>query len=337
MPEEAAQHADAIVTGYAEQTWPQLLRDFDTGTMKPRYDQNEDFTLKAQPFPRRDLINRFAYSTVHTFEATRACVHNCDFCVVPAAWGTEPFQKPVEEVIADIRQMRSRRAIFVDLNLIADLDYANRLFEALIPLKIKWFGLATLLLAFDDDLLDLVSHSGCRGLLIGFESLSRKNLHSSSKGFNDPDQYKGVMEKFHQHKISIVGAFVFGMDEDTTDVFAQTAQFAIDSKIDLPRYAIATPFPGTKLHERLKSEGRILTENWSLYDGQHVVFQPANMSVEELAAGTEIAWKSTYSFSGITSRLAWSNREPLIGLAANIGYRFYAHNLQRFYTCDGHL
>jgi radical SAM superfamily enzyme YgiQ (UPF0313 family) len=334
MPEEAAQHADAIITGYAEQTWPQLLRDFDAGTMKPRYDQNKDFTLKAQPFPRRDMIKRFAYSTVHTFEATRACIHHCDFCVVPAAWGTHPYQKPVEEVIADIRQMRSKRAIFLDLNMIADIDYANALFEALIPLKIKWFGLATMLLAFDNDLLDLVTRSGCTGLLIGFESLSHKNLQSSRKGFNNPDQYKEVMEKFHQHKISIMGCFVFGLDEDTTEVFAKTAQFSIDSKIDLPRYAIVTPFPGTPLYKRLKSEGRILTEDWSLYDGQHVVFQPAKMSVEELTAGTEMAWKYTYSFSGMMKRLAWSNREPLISLAANFGYRFYAHNLQRFYTCD---
>jgi radical SAM superfamily enzyme YgiQ (UPF0313 family) len=334
MPEEAAQHADVIVTGYAEQTWPQLLRDFDAGTTKPRYDQNENFTLVGQPFPRRDLVKRFGYSTINTIEATRACIHNCDFCVVPTAWGSQPFQKPVGEVVDDIRQMRSRRVIFLDLNLIADLDYANRLFEALIPLKIRWFGLATLLLAFDNDLLDLVARSGCRGLLIGFESLSRKNLHSSSKGFNDPDQYKEAMEKFHQHKISIMGAFVFGMDEDRPDVFSKTAQFAIDSKIDLPRYAIVTPFPGTRLYERLKSEGRILTEDWSQYDGQHVVFQPANMSVEELVSGTEIAWKCTYSYSGMAKRLAWSNREPLISLAANLGYRFYANNLTKFYTCD---
>jgi radical SAM superfamily enzyme YgiQ (UPF0313 family) len=334
MPEEAALHADAIVTGYAEQTWPQLLRDFDAGTMQDRYDQNEDFTLKSQPFPRRDLIKRFAYSTVHTFEATRACIHNCDFCVVPSAWGTKPYQKPVEEVITDIRQMGSRRAIFLDLNLIADLDYAYALFEALIPLGIKWFGLATLLLAFDNDLLDLVAHSGCRGLLIGFESLSRKNLHSSSKGFNDPDHYMDAMKKFHQHKISIMGAFVFGMDEDEPDVFAKTAQFAIESKIDLPRYAIATPFPGTRLYERLKGESRILTEDWSKYDGQHVVFQPSKMSVAELSAGTEMAWKYTYSFPSLARRLARTKREPLISLAANLGYRFYANNLTRFYICD---
>jgi radical SAM superfamily enzyme YgiQ (UPF0313 family) len=337
MPGEAAQHADAIVTGYAEQTWPKLIRDFDAGKMKSRYDQNEDFTLKAQPLPRRDLIKRFPYSTIHTFEATRGCIHNCDFCVVPSAWGTRPYQKPIGEVIADIRQMRSKRVIFLDLNMIADLDYAKALIEALIPLKIKWFGLVTMLLAFDNDLLDLVRRSGCRGLLIGFESLSHNNLTSSNKGFSNPDKYRKAIEIFHLHKIAIMGCFVFGMDEDTTEVFAKTVQFSIDAKIDLPRFAIVTPFPGTDLFKRLRKEGRILTEDWSLYDGQHVVFQPARMSIEELSAGTEMAWKYAYSIPGISKRLAWTNREPLISLAANLGYRFYAHNLSKFYTCDVQL
>jgi len=311
MPEEAAQHADAIITGYAEQTWPQLLKDFNTGGLKPRYDQNEDFTLNAQPLPKRNLIKRFSYSTIHTYEATRGCIHHCDFCVVPAAWGTHPYQKPIEELIADIRQMHSRRVIFLDLNMIADLDYAKSLFEALIPLKIKWFGF--------------------------FESLSQSNLNSSGKGFSNPEKYKEVIEIFHQYKIAIMGCFVFGLDEDTTEVFAKTAQFAIDSKIDLPRYAIVTPFPGTTLFNRLKDEGRILTEDWSLYDGQHVVFQPARMSVDDLHTGTELAWKYTYSYSGMAKRLAWTNREPLVSLAANLGYRFYAHNLSKFYTCDVQL
>lgn len=334
IPDEASQHADSIVTGYAEQTWPQLLRDFSNGQMKPRYIQNGDFSLANQPFPQRNLVKRFAYSTIHTFEATRACIHHCDFCVVPSAWGTHPYQKPIEEVINDIRQMKSKRLIFLDLNLIADLDYAKALFEALIPLKVRWFGLSTLLLAYDNELLALVAKSGCRGLLIGFESLSGKNLHTSRKGFNDPDRFLDVMQIFHHHRISIMGCFVFGMDEDTPDVFMKTVQFALDAKIDLPRYAILTPFPGTPLYHRLKGEDRILTEDWSLYDGQHVVFEPANMSVEELSLGTEMAWKHTYNYSNIYRRLAGSNRDLMIMLAANIGYRFYANNLDKFYTCD---
>jgi radical SAM superfamily enzyme YgiQ (UPF0313 family) len=337
LPEEAQQHADAIVTGYAEQTWPELLRDFQAGRMRPRYDQAQNLVLVGLPFPRRDMLRRFSYATIHTFEATRACIHRCDFCVVPFAWGTRPYQKPVEEVVQDIRQFRSKRVIFLDLNLIADIKYAAKLFEALIPLRVRWFGLATAQLAYDNGLLSLAARSGCRGLLVGFESLSRKSLRSSKKGFNDPGRYRDIVKIFHSHNISLMGCFVFGLDYDTPDVFRETVNFCVEAKIDLPRFAILTPFPGTPLFDRLKAEGRILTDDWSLYDGQHVVFRPAKMSVKRLYDGTEMAWKHAYSYSSIWKRLAGSRREPLIALIANLGYRFYAQNLSRFYTCDVRL
>lgn len=334
LPEEAQRHADAIVTGYAEETWPQLLADFSAGQMKPRYDQDPNLSLAGQPFPRRDLLRRFSYSTTQTFEATRGCIHRCEYCVVPTAWGTRPYQKPVEEVVEDIRQVGAKRPMFLDLNLIADPHYAADLFEALIPLRVKWFGLATLLLADDEELLPLAVRSGCRGLLVGFESLSENNLRSFKKGFNDPRRFKEVIHTFHKHNIALMGCFVFGVDHDTPDVFLETARFIVETKIDLPRLAILTPFPRTPLFQRLKAEGRILTEDWSLYDGQHVVYQPANMTVEQLHEGTHMAWKYVYSFPSIWRRLAGSRRDPLIALAANLGYRFYANNLQSFYTCD---
>ena len=337
LPEEAQGQADAIVTGYAEESWPRLLQDFANGCLKPRYTQDPDLSLAGQPFPRRELLRRFAYSTSHTFEATRACIHRCDFCVVPTAWGTRPYQKPVEEVVADIRQAGAKRFIFLDLNLIADTHYAANLFEALIPLKVKWFGLATVLLAYNEALLSLAARSGCRGLLVGFESLSSQNLRSSQKGFNDPKCYQETINRFHAANIALMGCFVFGLDHDTPAVFQQTARFVVEAKIDLPRFAILTPFPATPLFQRLQSEGRILTQDWSLYDGQHVVFQPANMSVAQLLQGTEMAWKYTYSYPSIWKRLAGSERQPLIALAANLGYRFYAYNLQKFYTCDVQL
>ena len=334
LPEEAAQHADAIVVGYAEETWPELLRDFAAGRMRSRYDQKPGHSLAGMPLPRRDLLHKRSYLTTHTLEATRGCIHDCEFCVVPTAWGTRPYLKPVEEVVADIRSMNARRVMFLDLNLIADTNYAEALFEALIPLRVSWFGLSTMLLAHNTKLLDLCARSGCRGLLVGFESLSGKSLASARKGFNTPDRYKDIIQRFHSRGIALMACFVFGLDEDDPEVFARTARFAIDTKLDLPRYAIATPFPSTPLYRRLDAEGRILTRDWSLYDGQHVVFQPTNMSVAQLYEGTERAWKTTYAWRSIGKRLLGSDREPVRSFAANTGYRFYAHNLHRFYTCD---
>jgi radical SAM superfamily enzyme YgiQ (UPF0313 family) len=240
----------------------------------------------------------------------------------------------VEHVVDDIRQKRARRAIFVDLNLIADRDYAASLFEALIPLRLQWYGLATTRLCDDLPLLDLAARSGCRGLLMGLESISTKALVGSHKSFNDPDGYRQVVERLHERRIALQGCFVFGHDEETSEVFLKTARFAVEAKIDLPRFAILTPFPGTELYRRLEAEGRITTRNWELYDGQHVVFQPRQMTADQLQRGTELAWKHAYSWRSMARRVRHTAAPLHVGLLTNFGYRRYAHNLNRFYTCD---
>ncbi len=337
VPEDAQPHADSIVVGYADEEWPRLLRDFTAGRLQPRYRQSPDLTLAGLPPPDLNVLPRSRYLTTDVFEATRGCTHNCSFCVVPSAWGRRPLQRPVDEVVAEIRRRRAKRAIFVDLNLIADKCYARDLFEALIPLNIHWYGLATTLLCQDLPLLDLVARSGCRGLLMGLESLSRRNLGDNQKPFNHPDEYARVVGLLHERGISLQGCFVFGLDDDTPDVFLDTARFAVDAGIDLPRFAIVTPFPGTPLFQRLAGEGRILTTNWELYDGQHVVFKPARMSVADLQAGNERAWKYAYRWAGIARRLRQSPASWPLGLLTNLGYRHYARRLHKFYTCDWHF
>ena len=333
-PEDARPHADVVVTGYAEQTWPELLRDFAARRLRARYDQNSFLTLENLPFPRRELLPRRRYITDAVFEAQRGCLHDCEFCVVPAAWGRKLYQKPVEDVVADIRQHGGRRILFVDLNMIADRAYATRLFEALIPLGVQWHGLTTMLLADDDELLELAARSGCRGVLMGLESISAEGVRDCGKRFNSPDRYAELIDKLHRHRIALNGCFVFGLDQDTPDVFLRTAKFAVEAGIDLPRFAVLTPFPGTATYRRLDAAGRILTRNWELYDGQHVVFRPKLMSPQELQRGVEEAWTHTYRLGSIARRLRVSPIFKPLALAANLTYRRYAKNLHRFYTCD---
>ena len=334
IPDDAQPHVDAVVAGYAEDTWPELLRDFAAGELKKRYAMSPGLSLADRPFPRRDLIRKHGYITTHVFEATRSCIHACDFCVAPAAWGNKPFLKPVKDIVADIRQHYSRRILFIDLNLISYPDYAAELFEALIPLRVDWFGLTTTLIYHDTALLDLAARSGCSGLLIGFESISKENQRSIRKGFNTPDEYRAIVEALHRRNITLMACFTFGLDNDTPEVFMRTARFAVRSKIDLPRYAIVTPFPGTALYKRLESEGRILTRDWGLYDAQHVVFQPKRMTVEQLYAGHEQAWKHSYSAANMVRRFVGSRLQAPVWWVTNMGYRFYAHHLRDFYNCD---
>jgi radical SAM superfamily enzyme YgiQ (UPF0313 family) len=334
VPDEAQAHADAICVGYAEKSWPRLLRDFAAGRLQSRYDQGADFNLDDPVFPRRELFDGRKFLTQAVFEATRACAHDCEFCVAPAAFGRRQFQKPVENVVEDISRFGQRRIIFIDLNLISDRDYARRLFRALVPLRIHWFGLSTSLIGRDPDLMKLMAESGCRGLLIGFETISAENLAWTRKRFNSPDLYRALIEDLHRLGISIQGCFVFGLDHDTPAVFERTARFVIEAAIDLPRFALLTPFPGTPLNARLAREGRILTRNWELYDGQHVVFRPKMMSVQELSAGHEWAWKEVYRYRSIIKRLARSRTQLPIAAMANLGYRYYANHLDTHYNCD---
>lgn len=334
VPDEAAQHADAICTGYAEETWPQLIRDAAAGKLEPRYRQDPSLSLAASPFPRRDLFERKNFLTHAVFEATRSCTHKCEFCVAPTAWGRKQYQRPVEWVAEDIRRVGEKKIIFIDLNLVADTNYAKQLFRALIPLRIQWYGLATVLIAHDDELLELMTRSGCKGLLLGLETITEASLKDARKSFNASVGYKQLIGDLHKLGIAVQGCFVFGLDHDTPDVFDSTVEFAIDAGVDLPRFSILTPFPGTPLHARLADAGRILSRNWESYDGQHVVYQPKQLTVAQLAEGHERAWREVYRWRSIGRRLWRAGNFTPLALSANLGYRFYAHNLHRFYNCD---
>ena len=205
---------------------------------------------------------------------------------MPTAWGSRQFQKPVSWIVEDIRRVGQKQILFVDLNLVADKAYARELFTALIPLKVRWFGLSTVLIAHDRELMELMARSGCRGLLLGLEIIMSDSLGDANKRFNGSVDYKALIADLHDLHIAIQGCFVFGLDHDPLEVFDITADFAVDNGIDLPRFAILTPFPGTPLHQRLAAENRILTRDWELYDGQHVVFQPRNMTPQQLPTDT---------------------------------------------------
>ena len=333
IPEDARPHADALVRGLAETTWPRLLRDWQRGALQAEYDEPPPFDLRS-PRPDRSVLPRRKYLTDAVFEATRGCYHGCEFCVSPAAWGRTVWFKPVADVVEDIRLHGGKRIIFVDLNLIAKREYALELFHALTPLGVRWFGLSTARIADDEELLDACARSGCSGLLVGLESIDRGALQQMGKRFNQPDEYAQLVDVLHRRGIALQGCFVFGNDGESSEVFERTARFAVEAGIDLPRFAISTPFPGTPLYERLAGEGRILHRDWSLYDGQHCVFQPQGMSPAEVERGSETAWRMAYSWRGCARRIRRSPVALPLALVTNWTYRRYARRLHRFYTCD---
>lgn len=331
LPEEAAKHADSIIIGMAENTWPKLLNDFYEGKLLPRY---EDDDLKKQkeltgvPLPRTDLQRRSGYVLPDTVQATRGCVHRCDFCAVTAVW-PKYYRRPIGDVIRDIKALPGRRIVFNDVSLVDDVKYAKELFSAMIPLNKLWGGLATVRVTEDKELLDLMCKSGCRFLLIGFESFKQESLKHIGKGFNRHNRYEDLMKELHSRNISVQGTMIFGFDEDAPDIFAETVERVQELKIDIPRYSIYTPYPGTKLYDRLKSEDRILSYNWEDYDTMHVVHQPLHMSPEELFKGFKWAYEETFKVKNIARRLSPISFNSVINFMGNLTYKLFIERLKK--------
>jgi len=326
---ESLQHADAVVRGYAERTWPRLLRDVVAGRLERTYEDHEPFDPALIVSPDRSVIDRRDYLGWGTVEMSRGCSKHCDFCVSHRFHPTY-LCRPVADVIAEVRAIPSKVIFFLDPNLIGDRDHAKAFFAEFAKLRRWWVGCASLDIVDDPELLDLVARSGCRGLLMGFESLRPEALAAAGKSANLGKTYAQVVEALHDHGILVQACFVFGFDTDDTSVFEEAAEHIVNGRFDLPQISLYTPFPGTPVFDALDRAGRILTRDWALYNGQNVVFRPLRMSAEELERGTEWVRRRVYSWSALSRRLLgrplWV--KPLVAMSY-LGFRSYQRRIAR--------
>ncbi|HDS09153.1 MAG TPA: B12-binding domain-containing radical SAM protein [Firmicutes bacterium] len=333
LPEEAKEHADSVVVGFAERSFPQLLRDYLHGCMKPMYIDTEQIPYSMIPLPRRELLNPKDYITLNTILATRGCPNNCRFCAVPHIWKRHYFRRPVEDIVREINTFKTDKVVFIDVNLLEDDSYTRSFLRALISLKLKWIGLSNVKPLCNDEIFSLIVQSGCKGLLIGFESVTEDAISGINKGFSKVSSYSDLMKKLHDHGIRVNGTFMFGTDSDTLDIFDKTVEFIDRIKIDLPRYSVFTPYPGTPVFNDLEKAGRIIEYNWAMYDVEHVVFKPKNMTPDQLQAGLYRAWKETYRPLSILKRISGTASIFPVILSLNLGYKYYAGKLHE-YTRD---
>jgi radical SAM superfamily enzyme YgiQ (UPF0313 family) len=321
LPEEASQHADAVVIGEAEGIWANLVEDFKANKLQRVYRQSERPSLLNLPIPRRDLFAEAAYLARHTISTTRGCPYSCSFCTVTSFFGHTYRYRPVEEIIKELESFDKRATIvFVDDNIAGNPKFAKELFRALIPLKIKWVGQASVTIAKDDELLKLAAASGCLYLFIGFESLSPASLAGVGKNINIADEYENVIRKIRSHGIAIHGFFIFGFDEDDDDVFKRTVRFAQKMRLESAQFDFLTPYPGTALCESMDNAGRITTKDWSQY-GYNLVLEPKQMSQETLQKGHDWVWREFYSIPSIWKRIGVARRNLAKLWAVNLYYR----------------
>lgn len=293
--------------------------------------QNADYTIVGKPTPRRDLLIRHRYITTNTVEVVRGCALGCTFCAYPTAFGSAVYKRPVAEAIAEIEALPGKHIVIPDINLLAGRAWTTEFFTALAPLKKKWMGLVTSAIGADDEMIAMFERSGCEGLLIGFESINAESQKFFHKRVNKVGGYPMLMRKLHDAGIAVQGCFAFGGDDEDATVFERTVEMIAQTKIDLPRYSILTPFPNTVYYRQLESEGRIVERDWALYDVEHVVFEPKKMTSDQLYDGITWAWDETYKLPAIAKRLSPFDRAPLVSGVTNLfGYRGYARKFEQF-------
>ena len=285
-PEDAAVHADAIVLGQAEDTWPRLLVDFARGQMQSRYAQEGKPSLAARQ-PDRSIYADKTYQPIALVETGRGCKFNCEFCSITKFYEHTHTQRPVEDVVAEIAAMDRRYVFFTDDNIGVNRERFRELLTALIPLRISWAGQVSIDIAGDDEILALMRRSGCVCVLIGFESMNPAVLARMNKAVNARTTvYEAAAAAFSRHGIGIYGTFVFGYDGDDHQSFEQTARFAKRNGFFFAAFNHLVPFPGTRLYERLQDEGRLIHDKWWLSDDYHfgdVAFRVQGMTEKELA------------------------------------------------------
>lgn len=320
MPDEASAHADAVVVGEAEPVWREIIEDLAGSRLKPRYEDFGLANLEGLPLPRRDLLRGERYLTTNVVQTARGCPNGCSFCSVSTIFGKRYRFRPIPEVIEEVRSLRGWIG-FVDDNIVGHPRRAKELFEALIPLKIRWVGQGDLSMARDPELMALAVRSGCQAMYVGIESLSPENLQAVSKRPNLGLDMSEAIRKIHSAGIEIIGSFVLGLDGDDKGVFKRTADFAKAHKLVVAQFSVLTPFPGTVVQRELEQEGRIIDRDWSHYTMSNVVFTPRQMTSQELREGQKAVYRDFYSLQSIVRR-TFVRRKFLLRFLVNLSYRF---------------
>lgn len=322
LPDEVRRHCNTVIKGPAELAIPAFLRDFANGCPKSVYEDRH--TCAADfPVPVRGVITGKRKLRIPAVIANRGCINACRYCSMPVMHKNDA--RPVDQVIAEIESLHTKFLIFYDPNFFANREYAIRLMRRLKPLRIYWVCNATADLGYDHELMQLAFECGLRGVLIGFESLDSENLRQVRKRFSDAGKYKEIVDNLHSHGIAVNGCFVMGFDDDTAEKLRNLPRQVDALGLDLCRFAILTPYPGTAIYKQFEREGRITSKDWKLYNQHHVVFAPKQIRPVELHRIYREVWAECYHWDRIFRRVVHSPSLHTVAgiflIGANLGFR----------------
>lgn len=311
MPDEASRFAEAIVIGEAEPVWEEVVDDLRHGTLKQRY-VGEQRTLPAT-IPDRTPFRGKRYLPIGLIETGRGCRFPCEFCAIQSFFERRHKPRPVDAVLAELASLKGTKKLFffVDDNFAGDLRAGRAMLAAIEPLGLRWITQLSINAAHDEAFVASLARSGCRGVLIGFESLDPDNLRIMKKRFNlMKGGYGAALANLRRHGVAVYGTFVFGYEMDDAGSFDRAVDFAIEQDMYIAAFNHMTPFPGTPLYDRLKNEERLRYDAWWLdprYRYNELPFYPKQMAPEAVTSGCVGARRRFYGWRSILKR-AMRNR-----------------------------
>jgi radical SAM superfamily enzyme YgiQ (UPF0313 family) len=321
-PAECAPHADALAVGDGVQLWPRILADVEAGCLRPQYTATYESDYRQDPAPRRSLLPRKSFLTTTSLIATRGCHNRCGFCYLATDGLRMPYRmRDPAQLAAEFAADEQPYAVFVDDNLGSNRAYLRELCEALRPLNKIWSAAVSIDVTDDPALIRAMALAGCTGVFVGFESLTDENLADARKKTPKAGDYARRVRMLHENGIQVNGSFVLGFDRDRKDVFARTAEWTEENRLECATFHILTPYPATPLFRQMEAEGRLLHRDWALYDTAHAVFRPRNMSPEELEEGYAWIYQRLFSHTSIWRRRPADGRAVAPYLAMSYLYK----------------
>jgi len=317
-PEECAPHADALALGDGVTLWPRILADVEAGCLRPRYAASYESDYRLDPPPRRSILPRDSFLTTTSLIATRGCHNRCGFCYLATEGLRMPYRmKHPQQIAEEFKEDGQPYAVFVDNNLGSNREYLAELCRALEPLERIWSAAVSIDMTDDPALIRKMALAGCTGVFIGFESLTDRNLADAHKKTPMAADYGRRVRMLHDNGIQVNGSFVLGFDHDRNDVFARTAEWIEENRLECATFHILTPYPATPLFRQMEAEGRLLHREWSLYDTSHAVFRPRHMTPEELEDGYAWLYRRLFSHASIWRRRPedWRAAAPYLAMS----------------------
>lgn len=340
---EALMRVDSVVTGEAESIWAQVLEDVRHGTLNRVY-TGVHIEMDKVPLARHDLLtNGYRVGSIQT---TRGCPLNCSFCSVTAFNGELYRQRPIENVIQELKLIREKYVLIVDDNLIGTskkhIARSKDLFRAMIRANLgkKWIAQVTINMADDDELLMLAAKAGCIGIYIGFESPKVEGLEEIQKKFNIRKgiDFKTSIRRIHQYGIMVAGSFIMGLDVDDKGIGLQIANLANCWGLDIINVHFLTPLPGTRLWKKMELEGSIVAnafpEDWKYYTLKFPVCRYKNMSWADVINENEVCLRAFYSYPRIMRRVFFNLlriHKPISALVIAVSNLSYRNAVQHYH------